>query len=96
MKQLVITLPMFEFVAGTRVALGVGIGLLAAGRLGVAQRRAAGRLLVVAGAAATVPALFAVVRGLARARRPLPPEVARDPSLVGITRLPRKGDDDVI
>ena len=96
MKQLVITLPMFGFIAGTRVALGLGIGLLVAGRFAVDRRRAAGALLVVAGAAATVPALFAVVRGRARARQPLPRDVARDPSLIGITRLPRKGDDDVI
>ena len=66
MKQLVITLPMFGFIAGTRVALGLGIGLLVAGRFAVDRRRAAGALLVVAGAAATVPAL----RGLLCHRRP--------------------------
>jgi hypothetical protein len=96
MKQLMLTMPMFEFIAGTRVALGLGIGLLVAGRLGPERRRAAGALLVVAGAAATVPALFAVVRGRARARRVLPRDVARDPALIGVTRLPRKGDDDAI
>jgi hypothetical protein len=41
--------------AGTRVALGVGIGLLAAGRLHDRSRRGAGLALVIVGALTTVP-----------------------------------------
>jgi len=41
--------------AGTRVALGMGIGLLLSGRLGRDQRKAAGLALLVVGAATTVP-----------------------------------------
>ncbi|HTI36760.1 MAG TPA: hypothetical protein VL484_04305 [Vicinamibacterales bacterium] len=41
--------------AGTRVMLGAGIGLLAAGRLSPEQRLAVGRTLVAIGAVTTVP-----------------------------------------
>jgi hypothetical protein len=93
--KLVLNLPTFGFIVSTRAALGVGLGLLIAGRLTGEKRRAAGALLVMAGAAATVPALFAVARGLRRAEA-LPPAVSRDRALVGVTRFARKGDDDVI
>jgi hypothetical protein len=94
--KLVLNLPTFGFIVSTRAALGVGLGLLIAGRLTGEKRRAAGALLVTAGAAATIPALFAVARGLRRAERPLPAAVSRDRALVGVTRFARKGDDDVI
>jgi hypothetical protein len=42
-------------IAGTRVALGLGIGLLLSGRLNRDQRKAAGIALLVVGAATTVP-----------------------------------------
>jgi hypothetical protein len=96
MKQLVLNFPTLGFIVGTRAALGVGLGLLIATRLSGERRRAVGALLVAAGAVATVPALLAVARGMRRAHRSLPPAVSRDPALVGVTRLPRKGDDDVI
>jgi hypothetical protein len=41
--------------AGTRVALGIGIGLLLSGRLNRDQRKAAGIALLAVGAATTVP-----------------------------------------
>jgi hypothetical protein len=96
MKQLVLNFPTFGFIVATRAALGVGLGLLIATRLTGEKRRAAGALLVGAGAVATIPALFAVARGLRRAPVAVPPAVSRDPALVGARRLPRKGDDDVI
>jgi hypothetical protein len=40
---------------GTRVALGVGVGLLAAGRMDEEFRRGAGKALVVVGALTTIP-----------------------------------------
>lgn len=41
--------------AGTRVALGIGIGFLVSGRLNRDQRRAAGITLAIVGAATTIP-----------------------------------------
>jgi hypothetical protein len=41
--------------AGTRVMLGTGIGLLIAGRLSDESRRAVGRTLLAIGAATTLP-----------------------------------------
>ena len=59
-----ISLPtrMFGFVVATRAALGVGIGLLLAGRLPDARRRAVGLTLAAIGAATTVPAVLSVIR----------------------------------
>jgi len=94
--KLVLNVPAFGFIVSTRAALGVGLGLLIAGRLSGEKRRAAGALLVAAGAITTIPALIAVARGVRRARTPLPPNVSRDRALVGVTRFARKGDDDVI
>jgi hypothetical protein len=42
-------------VAGTRVALGAGIGLLLAGRLSKEQRKAAGFALALVGGLTTIP-----------------------------------------
>jgi len=48
-------------IAGTRVALGVGIGLLLSDRLNQDQRRAAGLTLLAVGAATTVPLAISVI-----------------------------------
>jgi len=50
-----VTLPELGLIAGTRVALGAGIGLLLADRLNDDQRRAAGWTLLAVGALSTVP-----------------------------------------
>ncbi len=42
-------------IAGTRVALGAGIGLLLAGRLSKDQRKAAGLALALVGGLTTIP-----------------------------------------
>ncbi len=42
-------------IAGTRVALGAGIGLLLAGRLSKEQRKAAGLALALVGGLTTIP-----------------------------------------
>jgi hypothetical protein len=57
-----LTLPELGLLAGTRVALGIGIGLLLSGRLSRDQRKGAGLALMIVGAATTVP----LVIGLAR------------------------------
>ena len=48
-------------IAGTRVALGVGIGLLLAGRLSGDQRRAAGLSLALVGGLTTIPLAMGVI-----------------------------------
>lgn len=48
-------------IAGTRVALGVGIGLLLAGRIRDEHRRAAGLSLVIAGGLSTIPLAIRVL-----------------------------------
>jgi uncharacterized membrane protein (UPF0136 family) len=48
-------------IAGTRIALGVGIGLLIAGRLDRDSRKAVGIALTVVGGMTTVPLVLQVV-----------------------------------
>jgi hypothetical protein len=55
MKERVLTIPELILIAGTRVALGVGIGLLLADRLTDKERKAAGWSLLGVGALSTVP-----------------------------------------
>jgi hypothetical protein len=47
-------------IAGTRIALGVGIGLLIAGRLNRDSRKAAGIALTVVGGLTTVPLVMQI------------------------------------
>jgi hypothetical protein len=63
MKETRITLPELALVAGTRVALGAGLGLLLAERLSDGERRAAGWTLFLIGALSTVPLAFEVLGG---------------------------------
>ena len=60
------TLPLYTIgaLALTRAALGIGVGLLIADRLEPRNRRAAGRALLAAGLASTVPLVAATVRGV--------------------------------
>jgi hypothetical protein len=55
MRDVQIPFPELGLIAGTRVALGVGIGLLIADSLAQAQRRAAGWTLLAVGALSTIP-----------------------------------------
>ena len=74
MKRLDLNLPTFGFIVSTRAALGVGIGLLLASRIPERRRRATGLALVGIGAATTIPALIAALRGMRTAE--LPPGLA--------------------
>ena len=97
MKHVVLNLPTLGFVVATRAALGVGIGLLVSERLPEERRRAIGATLVAIGAATTIPAAFAVFRSLRGSRRNgLNPSIDRDERLIGVTRFPRKGDDEFV
>jgi hypothetical protein len=55
MRETRVTLPELGLVAGTRVALGAGIGLLIADRLTADQRRGAGWALFAVGLLTTIP-----------------------------------------
>jgi len=68
MRSLVMTRPSLGFVIGTRVALGVGVGLLLGARLSNARRERAGRALLAVGALTTIPAALLILRGSRRAR----------------------------
>jgi len=54
-------LPEIMLIAGTRVALGAGIGLLLAGRLNRDQCRAAGLALTLVGALTSIPLAVTVI-----------------------------------
>ncbi len=56
MRQIQLTIPEVAFIAGTRGALGAGIGLLLARRLSESRKRAIGWTLIAIGAATTIPA----------------------------------------
>ncbi len=55
MKERGLTLPEIALIGGTRVALGVGIGLLLAHKLTGEKRRAVGWTLFLVGAVSTIP-----------------------------------------
>jgi len=60
LTQRAVTIPELMLIAGTRVALGVGLGLLISDRLNEDQRKAAGWALLGVGVMTTIP----ILRGL--------------------------------
>jgi hypothetical protein len=56
MRRLNLAIPDVAFIAGTRAALGVGVGLLLSGKLDAPRRRALGWTLLALGAMTTIPA----------------------------------------
>ena len=58
MRETRITLPELALIAGTRAALGAGLGLLLADRLSEEQRKGIGWTLVAIGAISTIPLAF--------------------------------------
>ena len=55
MKTVTLTLPEIGLLAGTRAALGAGVGLLLSERLNREQRQAVGWTLLVIGLITTIP-----------------------------------------
>ena len=72
MKQTTLSLPELALVAGTRVVLGVGVGLIIADKLTVEQRRAVGVALTLIGALSTVPLALDVLGRCDASNRPEP------------------------
>jgi hypothetical protein len=64
-------MPELALVAGTRAALGMGLGLLLADRLNDQQRRAVGWTLFVVGALTTIPLAMEVL-----GKSPAPPPLS--------------------
>src|SRR5262249_54779308 len=60
MKQTTIDMPVLGLIAGTRGALGAGIGLLLSERLPRSQRRAVGWALLAVGVLTTIPLVMEV------------------------------------
>ena len=65
MKERSLTLPDIILMSGTRVVLGVGLGLLLAKRLSEDARKGAGAALLAVGALTTIP-IFLNVRARAK------------------------------
>lgn len=95
MRTILLPLPRFAFIIGTRAALAAGIALLVSDKVPPARRRAAGIVLVAFGAATTIPALMWVRRSAHRENLSGHSSVHRDDRLIGATRFPRKGDDEI-
>ncbi len=55
MKTVTLTLPEIALLAGTRAALGAGLGLLLADKLNLEQRQAVGWTLFAVGLITTIP-----------------------------------------
>lgn len=71
MKERSLTLPEIGLIAGTRVALGAGIGLLVSGWLNKDQRKGAGWPLFGIGVLSTIPIAIGVLAKRPAAERPL-------------------------
>jgi hypothetical protein len=81
MRETRITLPELVLIAGTRVALGFGLGLLLAPRFPEGERRGVGWTLLSVGALSTIP-LALEVFGRSRMAEPESPESEPAPSLM--------------
>jgi hypothetical protein len=55
MRERSLTMPEIILIAGTRVALGAGIGLLLAGKINDGERKGAGWALLAVGAFTSIP-----------------------------------------
>ncbi|HVE84385.1 MAG TPA: hypothetical protein VND93_16130 [Myxococcales bacterium] len=62
MEERTLALPEIALIAGTRVALGIGVGLLLAQKLAAGARKKAGLALVSLGALSTIPLAFRLFR----------------------------------
>lgn len=70
MRETKVTLPELALLAGTRGALGAGVGLLLADCLSSQQRKAIGWTLVGVGALTTIPLAFEILGKSRRMQSP--------------------------
>jgi len=61
LKERRISLPVLSLIGGTRVALGIGLGLLLSRKLNEDQRKPTGLALVLVGAVSTIPLAIEVL-----------------------------------
>lgn len=61
MRERSLTIPEIALIAGTRVALGIGLGLLMSEKLSRDARKGAGWALVAVGALSTIPIVAGVL-----------------------------------
>jgi hypothetical protein len=61
MQERSLTIPELILIAGTRVALGAGVGLLIGDKLGRDARKGAGLALLAVGALTTIPLVAGVL-----------------------------------
>jgi hypothetical protein len=73
MKERSLTIPEIALIGGTRVALGVGIGLLISDRLNKDQRKGAGWALFGVGILTTIPIVVGIVGKRPIAEKPVEP-----------------------
>ena len=71
MTEKSLTIPEIMLIAGTRVALGVGVGLLLSDRLNDDQRRAAGWAILGVGVLTTIPIVTGILGKPSIAGRPV-------------------------
>ncbi len=69
MREARLTLPEISLIAGTRVALGAGAGLLISEKLDAEKRRAVGWTLLLVGVVTTFPLAINVICKSESARR---------------------------
>ena len=73
MRERTLSIPEIALLAGTRVALGIGIGMLLSGKFNRDVRKGAGWALIAVGALTTFPIMAGVAH---RAERFRPSEAA--------------------
>jgi hypothetical protein len=73
LREKTLTIPEIALIAGTRVAFGVGLGLLLARKLAPDTRKGAGCALLAVGALSTIPIVLGI---LGRPWSPSAPESA--------------------
>jgi len=78
MQTITVPIRTLGFAISTRVALGVGIGLLLGDCLTAQRRRGAGLALLALGGATTVPVVRALRRGFNRFTRNVPHAIAME------------------
>ena len=61
MRQRAMTIPEIVLIAGTRAALGAGVGLLVAGKINNDTRKGAACALLIVGILFTIPIVFGIL-----------------------------------